>query len=58
MSILRWNDIGIDVDIGPDKELAYRGELVVGLRVVGLLPQLGGGPGRYGGGNLEVMRSV
>lgn len=58
MSILRWNDIGINVDIGPDKKLTYLSELVVGLGVAGLLPQLRGRPGSYGGGNLECVRTV
>lgn len=41
MSILRWNDIGINVDVGPGEKLAKGHELVVGVKTFGLLlPQL------------------
>lgn len=58
MSILRGNDIGINADIWPDKKLAYRGELVLRLGAVRFLPQLRRRPGRYRGGNLEVVSAV
>lgn len=58
MSILRGNDIGIDADIRPDKKLAYRGELVLGLRAVRFPPQLRRRPSRNGGGNLQAVTAA
>lgn len=52
MSILRGNDVGINVDIGPGEELAKSNELIVRLGASILLSELRRRLGSYRGGNL------